>query len=263
MKHQWLLIPGIILSITGCINPPVSTPPLSNQVSMKNHDDLAQTQKPEVVSYDRYLLTNINPLEVQRLPLSQIINMTIPEGLSPTIGETINYVIKRSGYSLCGPDVRLRWFLNKPLPLAHFRLGPIRLSEALQIIVGPAWRLHVDEANRTVCYKLHKVGQTENNFGLPIHVSTYALKEKFLKFPPPNPSIPSPRAATAHFTFVGIDYRANRSFAVIAPINIHRLEQMLHLSMGDYWQGWRLLRFDAHEAHFCKGKKRLTLQVSH
>ncbi len=44
--------------------------------------------------------------------------------------------------------------LNRPLPAVQRKIGPMRLSEALQVVAGPAWRMSVDEVNREVCFVL-------------------------------------------------------------------------------------------------------------
>ncbi|MFP9227554.1 hypothetical protein A0E43_00160 [Pectobacterium cacticida] len=45
--------------------------------------------------------------------------------------------------------------LSRPLPCVQRNIAPVRLSEALQIVADPAWRLRVDDANREVCFGLH------------------------------------------------------------------------------------------------------------
>ncbi len=263
MKRQWLIISGIIFSVADCATPPVTTMPLSNQVSMNNDDKPPLNQKNEVIHDGRYLLVDITPLMIQRRPLSQIIDITIPGKLSPTVGETINYLLSRSGYAFCQPDSQLRYLLSKPLPLAHYRLGPMHLSEALEILAGPAWQLAVDEANRTVCYKLIDDNETPNKLAPEsAHQIDMRAEDTFLKSPSPNLAL-TPRAATAQFYFGGIDQRAGKIYAVIAPANFNRLDQLHFLSPGDYWQGWRLVRFNLDTAHFRKGKKHLTLHATH
>ncbi|HHW2894027.1 TPA: integrating conjugative element protein pill, pfgi-1, partial [Pseudomonas aeruginosa] len=39
-----------------------------------------------------------------------------------------------------------------PLPLAHQRLGPMTLRDALLTLAGPAWALHADDQTRQICF---------------------------------------------------------------------------------------------------------------
>lgn len=43
---------------------------------------------------------------------------------------------------------------SRPLPAVQRDIGPVKLSEALQVLAGPAWRLKVDEVNREICFEL-------------------------------------------------------------------------------------------------------------
>lgn len=60
-----------------------------------------------------------------------------------------------TAYSLCGRyGADFAELLKRPLPAVQRKIGPMRLSEALQIVAGPAWRMSVDEVNREVCFVL-------------------------------------------------------------------------------------------------------------
>ncbi len=110
---------------------------------------------PEVTRYDRYTLVSIGSQAVQREPLNQIINITMPVLLVQRIGDGLRYLLFGTGYSLC--DTTAPHFvklIGRPLPAIQRKIGPIRLSEALQIVAGSAWRIRVDEVNREVCFVL-------------------------------------------------------------------------------------------------------------
>ncbi|STQ14869.1 pilus biogenesis protein PilL [Enterobacter cloacae] len=51
-------------------------------------------------------------------------------------------------------NLRISELLSRPLPAVQRDIGPVRLSEALQIVAGPAWRLKVDDVNREICFEL-------------------------------------------------------------------------------------------------------------
>lgn len=72
---------------------------LSSNVQTAAADEYAR--RPQVIRYDRYLLLSTDPLAVQRDPLSQIIQTRIPASLAPTVADTLHYILKQSGYSLC------------------------------------------------------------------------------------------------------------------------------------------------------------------
>lgn len=67
----------------------------------------------------------------------------------------INRSHVESGYSLCpSSSTTFSELLGWLLPGVQRNIGPVRLSEALQIVAGPAWRLRVDDVNREVCFVL-------------------------------------------------------------------------------------------------------------
>ena len=65
----------------------------------------------------------------------------------------MHYVLQRSGYSLCPVSTSVKVLFTRPLPAAHYRLGPIPLRSALQVLAGPAWQLTTDEVSRSVCFE--------------------------------------------------------------------------------------------------------------
>ncbi|MBS9441263.1 TcpQ domain-containing protein [Photorhabdus heterorhabditis] len=111
---------------------------------------------PQVTRHDRYTLVSVGSQAAQREPLNQIINITMPVvPLVQRIGDGLRYLLFGTGYSLC--DTTATHFvklIGRPLPAIQRKMGPIRLSEALQIVAGPAWRIRVDEVNREVCFVL-------------------------------------------------------------------------------------------------------------
>lgn len=118
-------------------------------------DDIYRNRAPDVVRYDRYTLVSTRPGDAQRDPLNQIVDITMPAQLVNTVGEGFRYLLLESGYSLCSATTSaFSELLSRPLPAVQRDIGPVRLSEALQIVAGPAWRLKVDEVNREICFEL-------------------------------------------------------------------------------------------------------------
>ena len=105
-----------------------------------------------VVRYSRYTLIEISPEEAQADLLQQIVDVTMPSALTSTVGDALRYVLLRSGYQLCDGDDS-RPFETFPLPAAHIHLGPMTLRNVLQLLVGPAWLLEVDDLGRRICFR--------------------------------------------------------------------------------------------------------------
>ncbi|MFG1304682.1 PilL N-terminal domain-containing protein [Xanthobacter autotrophicus] len=104
-----------------------------------------------VMRYGRYTLVELAPSLAQRDLLRQVVNVSIPQKQSATVGDALGHILKRSGYQLCsGSDVPALHGL--PLPAPHHRLGPIILRDALLTLAGPAWDLVVDDGARRVCF---------------------------------------------------------------------------------------------------------------
>jgi len=85
--------------------------------------------------------------------MAQVIDINIPSGMRPNVGDALHYVLERSGYSLCAEtEGQSQSLYAQPLPANLYNLGPLTLRNALQVIAGPAWQVQVDELNRGVCF---------------------------------------------------------------------------------------------------------------
>ncbi|WP_349843972.1 TcpQ domain-containing protein [Pantoea dispersa] len=143
--------------LTSCSNPASDAAPLINGRYQQpaRFDDIYRNRSPEVVRYDRYTLVSTRPDDAQRDPLNQIIDITMPAQLVNSVGEGFRYLLLESGYSLCSAtSSAFSELLSRPLPAVQRDIGPVKLSEALQVLAGPAWRLKVDEVNREICFEL-------------------------------------------------------------------------------------------------------------
>jgi conjugative transfer region protein (TIGR03748 family) len=146
---------GLLSACTAPIPSPLPTTP-----AIKNGSNRAQlpmgTAKgshPTELRYGRYTLVSTEPTTEQRDLLAQIIDVNIPSSLSPSVQEALQYVLQRSGYSLCPVSESVKVLFTRPLPAAHYRLGPIPLRSALQVLAGPAWQPTTDEVSRSVCFE--------------------------------------------------------------------------------------------------------------
>ncbi|OYU07391.1 MAG: pili assembly chaperone [Pseudomonas sp. PGPPP1] len=111
---------------------------------------------PTELRYGRYTLVSTKPTTEQRDLLAQIIDVSIPSSLSPSVQDALQYVLQRSGYSLCPVSASVKVLFTRSLPAAHYRLGPISLRSALQVLAGPAWQLTTDDVSRSVCFEQQK-----------------------------------------------------------------------------------------------------------
>ncbi|WDG77562.1 PilL N-terminal domain-containing protein [Pseudomonas chlororaphis] len=116
----------------------------------------AEASHPTELRYGRYTLVSTEPTTEQHDLLAQIIEVSIPSSLSPSVQDALQYVLQRSGYSLCPVTASVKVLFTRPLPAAHYRLGPIPLRRALQVLAGPAWQLTTDEISRSVCFEQQK-----------------------------------------------------------------------------------------------------------
>ncbi len=121
-----------------------------DQVSpAKNADNAPQAL---ALRYGRYTQVSTTPTSAQRDLLAQIIEVNIPSHLNPSLQEALQYVLQRSGYTLCPATASITVLLTRPLPAVHYRLGPMALRDALHVLGGPAWQLTANEVNRSVCF---------------------------------------------------------------------------------------------------------------
>ncbi|MGR7752128.1 PFGI-1 class ICE element type IV pilus protein PilL2 [Klebsiella aerogenes] len=194
---------------------------------------------PEVVRYDRYLLVSTSP---QQPPLEQLTTLFIPPGFHPTVGESLQYLLRDSGWSLCLADARRALLYELPLPLSQYNTGPLRLKAALQLLAGPAWRMTADENRREVCFASDHSPSATVVYRYPV-------------------SLRSLGPLTAPFFLAGSIQRGDIRLAVIVPPEAVYLHQVVWLRTGEQWRGWRLERFDERRAVFRHGKRQLTLKM--
>ncbi|ECA4661639.1 hypothetical protein EK395_21650 [Salmonella enterica subsp. enterica serovar Cerro] len=152
--------PGLLLVLAGCAQSPAASSArdaaFSHSLKPAAPADIWQ-RSPEVTREGRYTLVSVKSADAQREPLNQLIDITMPVSLVSSVGDGFRYLLFQSGYSLCGRyGANFAELLNRPLPAVQRRLGPVRLSEALQVVAGPAWRMTVDEVNREVCFVLRE-----------------------------------------------------------------------------------------------------------
>lgn len=105
-----------------------------------------------VIRAGRYTLIEVRPEPTQQALLEQVIDITLPSGWNLTVGDALRYVLRVSGYRLGDQCPQSTALYELPLPAAHFRLGPIRLQDALKTLIGPAWTVQADHGKRRICF---------------------------------------------------------------------------------------------------------------
>ncbi|KKX67462.1 PilL N-terminal domain-containing protein [Pseudomonas putida] len=139
-----------------------TTPKIDSGSNLAPHSrGTAEGSHPAELRYGRYTLISTEPTTEQRDLLAQIIDVSIPSNLNPSVQDALQYILQRSGYSLCPDTAAVKALFTRPLPAAHYRVGPIPLRSALQMLAGPAWRLTTDEINRSVCFEQQKTDAGE------------------------------------------------------------------------------------------------------
>lgn len=118
--------------------------------------DIYTTPKtsPEVIQNGRYTLVSSSPLGGQKYLLQQFVNLKLPLKRYFTVQQGLEQVLKGTGYSLCSgfSANKMQFLFNRPLPVVHYHFSTMPLKDALQMLVGSAYRLVANESRREVCF---------------------------------------------------------------------------------------------------------------
>lgn len=152
----------LLAMLTGCAaqNVPDAAPVLDSSrkpdiLTPDLYRDSAALEKDPLVRYGRYTLVSSAPTADQRDLMAQIVDISIPANMTPNVREAMAYVLDRSGYTLCSTETgQVSVLYTRPLAAALYKIGPMTLRNALQVLAGPAWQVEVDEVDREVCYVL-------------------------------------------------------------------------------------------------------------
>lgn len=166
-----VLLPAVgcaIAALSGCVQHPVEPSlaeqyPDSQQLELPNYQPVTadlyaehkQTSK-EVLRTGRYTLVSTSAQAGQSNLMEQVVQVRIPTRLNPTVGDGLTHTLDRSGYQLCSVTGKadIETLLSRPLPAAHYELGPMPLHAALQLLSGPSYQLQVEPVTREVCFSL-------------------------------------------------------------------------------------------------------------
>lgn len=154
------------LALVGC---ETNTPKMDPGELIKRNT-LATTAQSQI-RYDRYTIISTNPKPDQLQLLDQIIDLRILDTLSPSVHQAMTYALRHSGYRLCSSTGSVGVLFAHPLPASQYRLGPISVRDAMQMLAGPAWEMQVDELERRICFSVRPAFQRP----APLIPSTQAI----------------------------------------------------------------------------------------
>jgi type IV pili sensor histidine kinase/response regulator len=141
----WTLVMGLVAS-------GLALGQASELTTGRTPDDL----RPNELRMGRYTTHSGLPEPQAGQPLAVVATVSFPRGQIATVGDAIHHLLARTGFVLVPVaqlDDSARRFLALPLPESHRRLGPYRVDEMLQVLLGDAWSLQVDPMQRSVRFQ--------------------------------------------------------------------------------------------------------------
>ena len=136
---------------------------------------------PEVLREGRYTLVTLAPEDGQKYLLDQSVTVIVSQKnkkiFNANVERGLNTTLKDTGLSLCNrtsqPEQTLPILFSRPLPKVHYRFGPLRLRDALQMLAGPAYEITLNDITRTVCFKQRtSIPENITNNKHPIEMKT-------------------------------------------------------------------------------------------
>lgn len=119
----------------------------------------SQTCVADFVITSRYSTANTDPLKEQINPLLAVAEFKFPAQIQ-TVGNALNFVLHPTGYALIDEQKQsdyVQLTLKKPLPVTLRNLGPIKIINALEVLMGKnVFQLVEDPLYRVVDFKLKK-----------------------------------------------------------------------------------------------------------
>lgn len=152
VRLQHHLINGAMFTCLGLMAGCIATPPtLVVPVSPASPEPLPLDPTP-VVRHGRYALVELVPQNGQGDLMQQIVDITFPAAVIQSVTDAIRYLLLHSGYRMSEDCEAAHTFDELALPAAHAHVGPLTLHNALQVLIGPGWQLHEDDASRMLCF---------------------------------------------------------------------------------------------------------------
>jgi conjugative transfer region protein (TIGR03748 family) len=109
------------------------------------------------IQVGRYTTVASTPPASESAPLAVYARIGFPRATVATVGEALRHTLTRTGYRMVDPagmdPVALR-FMDLPLPDSQREIGPYKVVDILQTLLGPAWQLQRDPVSRKVWFSV-------------------------------------------------------------------------------------------------------------
>lgn len=105
----------------------------------------------------RYTTAGAQPAEAASDPLDVFVRIHYPRQTVSSVGDAVRHTLVRTGWRLVDPSAlapQAARFLALPLPESQRVLGPYRVRQLLQVLLGSTWRWHEDPATRQLWFTL-------------------------------------------------------------------------------------------------------------
>ena len=101
------------------------------------------------VRVGRYTAVKTGPEAAEIQPLRGIVQLDFPQHVR-SVFDAAEHLLQSSGYTLSVDTSHKSLLKGFRLPAVHRTLGPIKLIDGLQTILGPSRQIHIDERLRVV-----------------------------------------------------------------------------------------------------------------
>jgi conjugative transfer region protein (TIGR03748 family) len=109
--------------------------------------------QPDYLKTDRYTETALQTEIIS--PLMTVVNIQFSDNVK-TVGEAILEALDGSGYHWNSTAPDNEKLMTLPLPIVLKEIGPAHLKDALLNLVGNAWKMEVDDLNRSIRFVVKK-----------------------------------------------------------------------------------------------------------
>lgn len=134
-------------------------PVITEQIIAPDIYQYSDESRTQIIRQGRYTLVNTSPEEGQKYLLEQMVTVNMApkkkRATAATVEQGLRTALSGTGLGLCYGSAfnQTASLFALPLPKIHHQFGPIKLREALQMLVGPAYYVTLNEITRTVCFK--------------------------------------------------------------------------------------------------------------
>ena len=103
----------------------------------------------------RYTMASSAPEASRSQPMTVVAVVHFPRATVKTVGEALKHLLERTGYALIDEsqlEPVARGLLALPLPESHRALGPYRVEDMVQVLLGDRWGIRLDHLQRQVAF---------------------------------------------------------------------------------------------------------------